>query len=193
MMNYLFPIFIFVSIVISTITGNTETAVSALLNSGADTIEMSLTLMGAMCLWGGIMNIARVSGLTKLIAQFMSPVLHRLMPSLNSNRSATEYATMNIVSNLLGLGNAATPLGISAMQEMNKGRSSICATNDMITFVVLNTASIQLIPSTLAVLRSQAGSVSPLQILPCIWISSIASVAVGLIICKVFSNERNKT
>lgn len=193
MMNYLFPIFIVFSVAVALITGKTESAASALLDAGADAIELSFTLMGAMSFWGGLMNVARAGGLTKIIAKLLSPALFRLMPSLRSNHVAMEHVSMNVVSNFLGLGNAATPLGISAMQEMNRGRISDRATNDMITFVVLNTASIQLIPGTLAVLRSQAGSASPLEILPCIWISSIASVVVGLLICKFFSRERNNT
>ncbi len=192
-MNYLFPLFILISIVFSLFTGNADSAASALLDGGGEAIELSLTVMGAMCLWGGLMNVARASGLTKIISDILSPVLCRLMPSLKSNSDAREHVSMNVVSNLLGLGNAATPLGIMAMRDLNSGRLSDKATNDMIVFVVLNTASIQLIPSTLAVLRSQAGSTAPLEILPCIWISSIAAVTVGITVCKVFSRERNDT
>ncbi len=192
MMNHLFPIFIFLSAIISIITNKTDTAAEALLNGGTEAIELSITLLGAICLWGGFMNIARASGLTKIISRVLSPLLCSLMPSLKSNSAAKEYVSMNVVSNLLGLGNAATPLGISAMRSLNDGRISDTATNDMITFVVLNTASIQLIPSTLSVLRSQAGSHTPLDILPCVWVSSLISVSVGIGICKIFSTERKK-
>lgn len=192
MMNYLFPIFILSSIVFSMFTGNADSAAAALLDGGGEAIELSLTVMGAMCLWGGLMKIAQASGLTEIISRILSPVLCRLMPSLKSNRSAREHVSMNVVSNLLGLGNAATPIGIMAMHDLNAGRISNRATDDMITFVVLNTASIQLIPGTLAVMRSQAGSAAPLEILPCIWLSSIASVTVGLAVCKVFSRERSR-
>ncbi len=191
MMNYLFPIFILSSIIFSVFTGSTDTAAAALLDGGSEAIELSLTVMGAMCLWGGLMKVAQASGLTELISKMLSPVLCRLMPSLKTNGSAREHVSMNVVSNLLGLGNAATPLGIMAMHDLNSGRLSDRATDDMITFVVLNTASIQLIPGTLAVMRSQAGSAAPLEVLPCIWISSVASVTVGLTICRVFSRKRN--
>ncbi len=193
MMNYLFPLFILLSVLFSVFNGSADATASALLEGGYEAITLSLTLMGGMCLWGGLMNIARSSGLTGIISGLLSPVLCRLMPSLKSNRTAREHVSMNVVSNLLGLGNAATPLGIMAMQELNRRPTTDKASADMITFVVLNTASIQLIPSTLALLRSQAGSLSPLEILPCVWISSIASVTVGLLICKAFSLERRKT
>ncbi len=191
MMNYLFPILILISVIFSIFCGKADDTAAALLEGGNDAIDLSITLLGAMCLWGGLMNIARASGLTEIISRLLSPVLCSLMPSLKYNSNAKEHVSMNVVSNFLGLGNAATPLGLMAMSELRKDLRSDHASRDMITFVVLNTASIQLIPSTLAVLRSQSGSSAPLEILPCVWLSSISSVMVGLLICKVFSPERS--
>ncbi|MDR1002490.1 MAG: hypothetical protein LBL82_04380 [Oscillospiraceae bacterium] len=192
MMNYIFVFLILIAAVFSVFSGRADATANSLLSAGGEAVELCFTLMGAMCLWGGLMRVAEKAGITKALSKVFAPLLGRLMPSLKKNKKAEGFVLMNVASNLLGLGNAATPLGLEAMKSL-KAESKLGdrATSDMMTFVVLNTASIQLIPSTLAVLRGSMGSVNPLDILPCVWISSVASVAVGLIICKMFGGNHH--
>ena len=134
------------------------------------------------------MKIAQESGLTELLSRLLSPVTKRLFKGLRPNGEAVNAITMNLIANFLGLGNAATPLGIRAMCEMAKEqRADGAATNDMAMFVVVNTASIQLIPATTAMLRMQAGSAAPLDILPATWIASVGSVAVGIVMAGLLA------
>ena len=123
-----------------------------------EAVTLVIALAGAMCLWGGLMRIADCAGLTKKLAKSFSPFLRLLFPSLEPESEAAQAISMNLSANLLGMGNAATPFGIAAMKELAK-RSPYpeVATDEMITFVVMNTASVQLIPATVAMLRSAAG------------------------------------
>lgn len=190
MMNRLFALLIIASVIFSLLSGSTGLTAKALLEGGKDAVSLTLTLAGGMCLWSGLMNVAKEAGITALLSRALRPLLGRLMPSMKTNNEACRSASMNIVSNLLGLGNAATPLGIETMRSLRAGSTlGDCATREMKLFLVLNTASIQLIPSTLAVIRSDLGCKTPLDILPCVWISSAAALAVGLTVCGVFSRS----
>ena len=135
------------------------------------------------------MKIAQESGITDYLSRLLSPITKRLFKGLNPRGKAVSAISMNLVANFLGLGNAATPLGIKAMCEMAKEqRITGVATNDMAMFVVLNTAALQLIPTTTALLRMQYGSATPLDILPLTWMSSIASIVVGVIMARTLSH-----
>ena len=123
------------------------------------------------------MEVVRRGGLATRLADGLRPILARLFPENRGNAEAMEALSANVSANLLGLGNAATPLGIRAAEAMKKGRA---ATNDLCMLVVLNTASIQIIPATIAGIRAAAGAASPFDILPAVWISSLASLAAGL-------------
>ena len=157
--------------------------------SGADKAMSLLAAMaGTMCLWSGIMKIAEMSRLTDVIARALSPALNRLLPEHKDNSKAMGAVSANITANILGLGNAATPLGIIAMKEMQKNNSFKSAPdNSMVMFVVLNTASVQIIPSTIAALRQAAGSAQSYDILPCVWAASIAALVVGITAAKLLS------
>ena len=135
-------------------------------------------------MWSGIMAIAKDAGLTEKLSRLFAPMLKKLFPDIDEHSDAFSYISMNISANLLGLGNAATPLGISAMRELKNTSQSNIATDSMVTFVVMNTASIQLLPTTVAVLRRSYGSASPFDVIFCVWISSAAALAVGLCIAK---------
>ena len=191
MLNYIWSGLVIIAIICSAVLGNTQNLSKALLESGASSIELILTMAGIVCLWSGIMKIAEESGFTRLIARLFSPVLRPLFPRLNKNSPAFKNITMNISANILGLGNAATPFGLKAMKELHTlNNKSDTASDEMIIFVVMNTASMQILPTTIASLRQAYGSAEPFGIIVPVWISSILSLAVGLLIAVTFCKRK---
>lgn len=188
MLNYIWAGMIIVSFICALITGRMEELSRAAISGADKAVSLIISMAGVMCLWTGIMKIADRGGLTAIIAKILSPVLSRLMPDYKKDSAAMRAVSANITANILGLGNAATPFGLIAMKEMQKeNRLKTKPNNSMVMFVVMNTASIQLIPTTIAALRQAAGSNQPYDILPYIWIVSFLSLAVGIILAKVFS------
>ena len=188
MMNVIFAGIILFSFVFAALTGRMPQLSEAAMGQAGEAVTLVLSLTGMLCLWSGLMKIAQESGLTELLSRLLAPVTKRLFKGLRPNGEAVNAITMNLIANFLGLGNAATPLGIRAMCEMAKEqRADGAATNDMAMFVVVNTASIQLIPATTAMLRMQAGSAAPLDILPATWIASVGSVAVGIVLAGLLA------
>lgn len=193
MMKWVFSIMILFSVIIGFATGTIDKVSNAVLNTGIDTISLFFILLGSMAVWGGIMRIAEKSGITKKIAFLFSPIIKRLFKNLNPNGKAVSAITMNITANMLGLGNAATPLGIEAMKEMEKEENiKDTASRNMVVFTVLNTASIQLLPTTIASLRLLHGSKSPMEILPAILIVSACALTVGLILAFLLDNNKSR-
>lgn len=192
MLNYLWSSLVIISILCSICFGNTEKLSNSIINSGAASVELILTMAGIMCLWSGIMKIAVESGLTNLFAKLFAPLLRPLFPNLKKDSDAFQSITMNISANLLGLGNAATPFGLKAMEQLySLNNKSDIASNEMIIFVVMNTASLQLLPTTLATLRQSYGSNAPFEIIVPVWISSAISLAVALIIACAINTGYN--
>ncbi len=153
--------------------------------------ELSLSLLGIMAFWGGFMEIAEQSGITEIFSKILSPIIKPIFPELKNDKSSRRAISMNITANLLGLGNAATPLGVEAMRRMNENNPDKSrATDSMATFVVINTASVQLVPVTTAVLRAKYGSEEPMAILPTVLASSLAALLVGLIVDKALRREK---
>lgn len=190
MLNYIWAGMIIVSFICALSTGRMEELSKAAINGADKAVSLIISMAGVMCLWTGIMKIADRGGLTAIIAKILSPVLSCLMPDYEKDSVAMRAVSANITANILGLGNAATPFGLIAMKEMQKGnRLKTQPNNSMVMFVVMNTASIQLIPTTIAALRQSAGSSQPYDILPYIWIVSFLSLAVGIILAKVFSHK----
>jgi spore maturation protein A len=169
------------SVVFSLLSGNIDAVGKAALDGSGAAVKLCIGICGVTCLWTGIMEIMRRSGLANGLKALFLPVLKRLFPGSSTNRDAMEAVSANVSANLLGLGNAATPLGIKAASEMSKSARGGTATDDLCMLVVINTASIQLIPATVAALRASAGSVRPFDILPAVWISSLSSVAAGIL------------
>lgn len=171
----------------------TMDAVSAAALSGAnDAITLSVSLLGVICLWSGVLEIMERSGLSGKIALLFRPFLKKLFPDAAKDPVALSAISANISANLLGIGNAATPLGIQAAKRMARGCNGT-ASDSLCRFIVLNTASIQLIPATVAGVRAACGAAQPFDILPAVWLSSVLSVAAGLIaawILRFFWRER---
>lgn len=191
MLNYIWSGIVVISIICSILLGNTGDLSKALIDSGASSIELILTMAGIMCLWSGIMKIAVESGLTNIFAKLFAPLLRPLFPKLDKNSEAFQSITMNISANLLGLGNAATPFGLKAMEQLHTlNNKSDVASNEMVIFVVMNTASLQLLPTTLATLRQTYGSTAPFEIIVPVWISSVCALAVALIFVCTLNIKR---
>lgn len=167
--------------ILFSIFGNCTQAVSAAALEGAAAgIRLALSLAGALCLWSGLVRVMEYAGLNRVLARMLSPLLRRLYPQASQDEKAIGSISANVSANLLGLGNAATPLGIEATRRMRELTDSDEASDEMCRFVVMNTASIQLIPSTVAAARAAAGAASPFDILPAVWVTSLCSVSVGL-------------
>ncbi len=191
MMKWVFAVLILISILFGAVTGHISAVSNAALNSGKSTIELFIVLIGTMALCGGIMRIAEKSGVTKRISQMFRPLAKLLFKGINPNGKAFKAMTMNITANLLGLGNAATPLGMEAMHELEKEeKTTDTASRNMVMFTILNTASIQIIPTTIATLRLEYGSKSPMEILPAILISSAAALTVGITMVFLFDGRK---
>lgn len=186
-MNWIFAGLLFLSVVFALLTGRTQELTTAALNECGSAVGLCVKLLGITCLWSGIMKVADRSGLAERLSRLLTPLLRRLFPGLPEESPVSKAISMNITANLLGLGNAATPLGLQAMTELEKvNRGGDTANDHMVTFLVLNTASLQLIPTTAAALRLSYGSKAPMEILPAVWLTSAAALAMGLLAVKVY-------
>lgn len=159
---------------------------NAALEGAAAAVELCLNMAGVMCLWSGVMSIMKASGLMDGLSRLFRPLLSRLLPRACKDPDTLAALSGNVSANLLGLGNAATPLGIRAARRMAEGCGGI-ASNELCTLVVLNTASIQLLPTTVAGVRAALGAESAFDILPAVWMASVLSVAAGLLAARLFS------
>lgn len=193
MMKWIFGGMILLSFIAGIFTGNIGGVSNAALEEGSLAVELLLYMLGGMCVWGGIMRIAEKSGLTRKLSICFRPVLKRLFKGMDMNGKAFDAVCMNITANLLGLGNAATPLGLEAMRRMEEEeRSGAEASDNMILFTVLNTAPITLIPTTVASLRLKYGASEPMDILAGTLTTSLISVTVGLFLAKLLNKRRKK-
>ena len=174
------------------VTGRMDAVSAAALEGASSAIELSLSMAGILCLWSGVMEILEQCGIAKGLGRLFRPVLRHLLPNAAKDEETLAALTANVSANLLGLGNAATPLGIRAARRMAAGCGGV-ASNELCMLVVLNTASIQLLPTTIASVRAAAGSTSPFDILPAVWLSSLLSVIVGLTAAKLLSRRGGGT
>lgn len=191
MLNYIWGSMMLISVISGLLNGRIYEVSQAALNGASDAVQLIITLIGMMCFWSGLMNISDKGGATAMLSKLLNPILSRLFPDYSSDGPALQAVCANITANFMGLGNSATPLGIRAMKEMKKlNGDSVTANNSMIRFVVLNTASIQLVPTFVSVIRKSCGAQSPLDILPCVFISSIVGVTVGIGLCVIFEKGK---
>lgn len=185
-MAWVWTVMVVLSLVCGLVTGRIDAVANAAFEGAASAVELCIEMAGVMCLWSGVMEIMNACGLSSLLARSFRPILRRLLPQASKDDETLSAISANVSANLLGLGNAATPLGIRAARRMAVGCGGI-ASNELCMLVVLNTASIQLLPTTIASVRAAAGSASPFDILPAVWISSILSVAAGLAAAAILS------
>lgn len=191
MLNKIWAGMIIISILTGAFTGKISDVSNALMAGAKDAATLCFSLLGIMCLWTGLSKIAENSGLTKLLALFLHPVTKILFPKLKKGSSALNAIVMNIVANLLGMGNAATPLGIKAMKELDKlNPDKDVASDEMCMFAVINTASVQFIPATLIALRETYSSNNPGEIILAVWFTSIIVIFIGTALAKLFALKR---
>lgn len=185
-MNYIWSGMILLSLAVGFFTGNINEVVAAAIGGAAEAVTLCISLLGIMCLWTGLAKIGERAGLIDKIAVLLRPLTRFLFPRLNQKGAAIGAIVMNMVANLLGMGNAATPLGIAAMHELDKENNHrSIASNEMCMFAVINTASLQLIPTTVISLRQSFGSAEPSSIIVPVWITSICALAAGVAAAKL--------
>ena len=193
MLNIIWPVFIIVAFIYAFFSGNIDKVNSEIFESTKSAVELSITFFGTMCLWNGIMQIAYKSKLIDKIVRILNPIIKKLFPEINKNEKIKKEISMNIVANILGLGNAATPLGIKAMtsmQEINKKKDTL--SNSMMIFIVLNTASLQIIPTTVIAIRTSLNSNNPTSIVAPVWGASICSIIIAVIVTKIMIKKQEK-
>ena len=173
-----------ISVLCGLATGQGAQVAAAAVEGANSAVELCLSIGGMLCLWTGVMEVMRRSGVADRIAGLLQPVLGFLYPSLRGEREILDSIAANVSANLLGLGNAATPFGLEAARKMSR-KSPGVASDPLCMLVVCNTASIQLIPTTVAAVRAGAGSAAPFDILPAVWLASGLSVGVGIAACKL--------
>lgn len=178
-MSWIWTGILAVSVLCSVLTGSgSGSALAAAALRGAQAgVELAVSMAGAVCLWSGVGRLMEAAGLTDGLSRLLRPLLHRLFPSTMEDPALSRELSANICANFLGLGNAATPMGIRAAKRMKQGDT---ATDELCRLIVLNTASIQLIPANVAAVRSGLGCATPFDILPAVWITSLLSAGLGV-------------
>ena len=187
MLNILWPIFIIISFVYAILTGNVQNVNNSIFESTGNAVQLSITFLGTICLWNGIMRIAQKTTFVSKLTNILKPIIHFLFPEIKNNEKAKEEISMNIIANILGLGNAATPLGLKAMKTMQKDNpQKDTLSNSMVMFIVLNTASLQIIPTTVIAIRASLNSANPTSIIFPVWGATVAAAIAGITTTKIF-------
>ena len=184
-MSYIFTFLLLLSIVFAAVTGQGAELAAAVPQGAQAGVTLAISIAGSVCLWTGVGKLMEHIGATAALSKLLRPILHRLFPGAKTDSALANDLSANICANILGLGNAATPMGIRATQRMIDPQQPSLATDQMCRLIVLNTASIQLIPANVAALRAGLGCASPFDILPAVWITSICSAGMGLLACFV--------
>ncbi len=176
------------SLLFGVVFGRLDAVASAALEGARSAVELGISMAGVLCLWSGVMEMMNACGISAGLARCFRPLLRRLLPNASRDEETLAAVSANVSANLLGLGNAATPLGIRAARRMARGCGGT-ASDELCLLVVLNTASIQLIPATIASVRSAAGCGTPFDILPAVWLASVLSVTAGLLAARLLSRK----
>ena len=186
MLNILWPIFIILSFIYALVTGKVNEVNNGIFTSLTDAVELSITFLGTISLWNGIMEIAKRTSLIEKLTKFLRPLIRFLFPELKNNETVKQEISMNMIANILGLGNAATPLGLKAMKTMQKeNKRKDTLSNSMMMLIVINTASIQLIPTNVIAIRTSLNSANPTSIIIPVWIATIIAGIVGVVGTKL--------
>ena len=183
-MSWIWIIMVFLSLLFGCINGCMPAVSAAALEGAQGAVSLCISIAGSFLLWCGCMEVMTQSGLSRRLGKFFTPLLRHILPRACRDPETLAALSGNFCANLLGLGNAATPLGIRAATAMARGCDGT-ASDELCRLVVLNTASIQLLPTTVAALRSACGCGTPFDILPCVWVSSLCSVSAGLLAARL--------
>jgi spore maturation protein A len=176
-MSWIWCCLVGISLLCSVVSGNGSALASSVLQGAQAGVTLAVSMAGAICLWSGVGQLMGHIGITGMLSKLLQPLLHRVFPSTRKDQILAGDLSANICANFLGLGNAATPMGIRAAKRLKQGDT---ATDELCRLIVLNTASIQLIPANVAAVRSSLGCVTPFDILPAVWITSVLSAGLGV-------------
>ncbi len=188
-MNYIWCGMIVISIIVSIFTGRVEETINGAFEGAKSSVFVVLSFAGVMCFWTGLMKIMEKSGISKKIEFILKPIINFLFPT--AGKEAKGFIAMNISANLLGMGNAATPMGIKAMECLDKeNKNPLYASKDMCMLVIINTASLQILPTTIIALRSAVGSTNPFSVILPIWISSFVALIAAVIPAKLLLGRK---
>jgi len=193
MLNYLWGIMIVLGITIGVLRGDIAEVSNATINSSKEAVALCITMLGIMAMWTGIMQVAKKCGLVASFTRALRPFIHFLYPSIPKDHIVNEYIASNMIANILGLGWAATPMGLMAMRELKKlNNDSEVASCDMCTLLIINISSLQLIPVNVIAYRSQYGSVNPAEILVAGLIATICSTCMGILFSAIARKASNR-
>ena len=181
-MSWIFSVLLLISILFAALTGRGSALAAAVPQGAQAGLALAVSIGGSICLWSGVGRLMEAVGATRLLAKLLMPLLRRIFPSAGQDATLAGSLSANICANILGLGNAATPMGIQAAKRMVDPRKPHLATNEMCRLIVLNTASIQLIPANVTAVRTNLGCATPFDILPAVWITSLSSAGMGLLV-----------
>ncbi len=196
MLNFLWAGMMFVGVVYAAFTGNISEVTNAAIDSSKEAVTLCLTMLGVMSFWMGLMEIATKAGIIQTLSKVLRPAIHFMFPNIPKEHKANEYITTNVIANILGLGWAATPAGLQAMESLGelqqeRGQPREIASDEMCTFLIINISSLQLIPINMIAYRSQYGSVNPTRIVGAGLLATIFSTVVGCVYCKM-KNRRSR-
>ena len=180
-MSWIFTGMVFGSVLFAALSGKGGALSAAAVEGAQAGVTLALSITGAVCLWSGVGKLMEKIGLTALLSRFLSPALGRIFPSTKKDPQLAGSLSANVCANFLGLGNAATPMGIAAARRLKNPGEPTLATDEMCRLIVLNTASIQFLPTNVAAVRSALGCPSPFDILPAVWVSSLLSASLGVL------------
>ncbi len=186
MLGKIFAVLVSISFVFAILAGRMEQVCSAAIMGAQDAVTLCFSMLGMMCLWNGIIRVLDKAGFTSALTKLVRPLLRLIYPDAYKKGRGIDEIAANFAANLLGLGNAALPLGLRAMEKLSEDGGDV-ATDDMVTFSVLNTVPLQLMPTTLIALRAATGSARPYEIILPVWICSLLTIFFGALICKLFA------
>lgn len=184
-MGMIWMVLVVTAVIAAALEGNLGALSPAVMEGASSAIRLALSLAGALCLWSALAKLMERAGALRGLAWVMRPVFRRLFPQASRDETAMGYLCANVSANLLGLGNAATPMGIAAVKRMQELAHTRTATDEMCRLIVMNTASIQLLPTTVAAVRASLGAAAPFDILPAVWVTSALSVTAGLLAARL--------
>lgn len=196
MLNYIWAFMIVIGIIYAILTGNIEAVSNGFLDSSKEAITLCITMLGVVSFWTGVMEVGKQAGIIRQLTKLITPLVNFLFPKIPKEHKSREHITTNMIANILGLGWAATPPGLKAMEslaELNKEKNGEAkkhiASDEMCTFLVINISSLQLIPVNIIAYRSQYGSVNPTAIVAPAIMATLVSTIVGVIYCKIRSRN----
>ena len=187
MMSKIWAAMLFISFFCAILTGNVDALSTSALKGAEASIELCISIAGLIILWSGIMEVMRKSGLMNSLSKLITPLISLIFPNAKKDKQVMADISANVSANLLGLGNAATPAGIRAAEGLHRLSGSKIASDDMCMLVIINTASLQLIPTTIGAIRASCGAENPFDIIPAVWLASVISLAAGIIAAKIMA------